>query len=173
MAIDIDQCHRIGKCKDNRSRTIIFKLNKFKGKQNILSNAKKLKNTGIYIYEDFGHDTIVLRKSLPDKVLEFLFLFFIRSIACFKMTANNDKGSNFEMQSFESLKYSITETSDPVGIYLLKVNNRNTRTRFEICSKLTIKTPEQRHWRHFGIFIVNFEDISHLVLVFLLLTLNM
>ena len=26
----------------------------------------------------------------------------------------------------------------PVGIYLLKVNNRNTRTNCEICSKLTI-----------------------------------
>ena len=32
----------------------------------------------------------------------------------------------------------------PVDIYLLKVNNRNTRTRCEICSKLTIKTPERR-----------------------------
>ena len=32
----------------------------------------------------------------------------------------------------------------PVGIYLLKVNTRNTRTRCEICSKLTIKTPERR-----------------------------
>ena len=31
MTIDIDQCHRIGKRKDNRRRTIIFKLNKFKG----------------------------------------------------------------------------------------------------------------------------------------------
>ena len=28
-------------------------------------------------------------------------------------------------------------------------------------------------WRRSGIFIVNFEHISHLVLVFLLLTLNM
>ena len=27
----------------------------------------------------------------------------------------------------------------PVGIYLLKVNNRDTRKRCEICSKLTIK----------------------------------
>ena len=27
--------------------------------------------------------------------------------------------------------------------HLLKVNNRNTRSRCEICSKLTIKTPEQ------------------------------
>ena len=33
---------------------------------------------------------------------------------------------------------------NPAGIYLLKVNNRNTRTRCEICSKLIIKTPERR-----------------------------
>ena len=61
----------------------------------------------------------------------------------------------------------------PVGIYLFKVNNRNARTRCEICAKLTIKTPERRHWRRSGVFIVNFEHMSHLVLVFLLLTLNM
>ena len=55
---------------------------------------------------------------------------------------------------------------------LLKVNNRNTRTRCEICSKLTIKTPERRQWRRFGVFIFNLEHISHLVLMFLLLTLS-
>ena len=38
----------------------------------------------------------------------------------------------------------------PAGIYLLKVNNRNTRTRCEICSNLTIKIPVGRS----GIFIV-------------------
>ena len=32
----------------------------------------------------------------------------------------------------------------PVGIYLLKFNNRNTRTSCKICLKLTIKTPERR-----------------------------
>ena len=48
----------------------------------------------------------------------------------------------------------------PVGIYLLKVNNRSARTRCEICSKLTVKTPEQRHWQHSGVFIVNFEHIK-------------
>ena len=58
------------------------------------------------------------------------------------------------------------------GIYLFKVNKRNTRTKCDICLKLTIKTPERR-WRRSGIFIVNFEHISHLVLVFLLLNLNM
>ena len=56
---------------------------------------------------------------------------------------------------------------NPASIYLLKVNNRNIRTRCEICSKLTLKTPERRYWRRPGIFIANFEHISHLVLVFL------
>ena len=51
------------------------------------------------------------------------------------------------------------------GIYLLKVNNRNTKTNCEICSKLTIKTLERRYWRRSGVFIVNIEHISHLVLV--------
>ena len=32
----------------------------------------------------------------------------------------------------------------PAGNYMFKVNNRNTRTWCEICSKLTIKTPERR-----------------------------
>ena len=44
---------------------------------------------------------------------------------------------------------------NPAGIHLLKVNNRNTRGR------------------HSDVFIVNFEHISNLVLLFLLLTLNM
>ena len=61
----------------------------------------------------------------------------------------------------------------PAVIYLLKVNTKNTRTRFEICSKLTIKIPKGRQWRSSGILIVNFKHILHLVLVFLLLTLNM
>ena len=49
----------------------------------------------------------------------------------------------------------------PAGIYKLNVNNRNTRTRCEAYSKLTIKTPERRYWRHCGVFIVNFEQILH------------
>ena len=45
------------------------------------------------------------------------------------------------------------------SIYLLKVNKRNTRIKREILSKLTIKTPKQRQWRSFGVFIVNFEQV--------------
>ena len=55
---------------------------------------------------------------------------------------------------------------------MFKGNNRNTRLKCEIYSKLTIKIPERRQWRSSGVFIVNFEHISHLVLVFLLLTLS-
>ena len=50
-----------------------------------------------------------------------------------------------------------TAISDPANIYLFKVNNRKTRKRCEICSKLTMKIPERR------------PDV---VLVFLLLILN-
>ena len=52
------------------------------------------------------------------------------------------------------------------------VNNRNTRAWCEICSKLTIKTPDRRQQRCHGVFVVNFEHISHLVLEFLLLALS-
>ena len=70
--------------------------------------------------------------------------------------------------------YSKIETLefDPAGIYMFKVNNRNTRTRCERCSKLTIKIPELRQLCLSGVFIVNFEHISYLVLVLLLLTLS-
>ena len=60
----------------------------------------------------------------------------------------------------------------PADNYMFKVNNRNNRTRCEICSKLTIKILERRQWRRSGIFIANFEYISHFVLVLLLLTLS-
>ena len=63
-------------------------------------------------------------------------------------------------------------TTYPVGIYVLKVNNSNTRTMCEICSELTRNTPEQRYQGRSGVFIVNFQQISPIVLVFLLFTLN-
>ena len=38
---------------------------------------------------------------------------------------------------------SGTIGTNPAGNYMFKVNNRNIRTRCEICSKLTIKIPER------------------------------
>ena len=80
--------------------------------------------------------------------------------------------------------------ASPASIYLLKVNNNSTRKRSEICSNLTIKTPERRgrrcekcskltivtsgrhYWLRSGVFAINFKHISHLILVSILLTLN-
>ena len=48
-----------------------------------------------------------------------------------------------EKKALDLLNYPNAITF-PAGNYMFKVNNRNTRTRCEICSKLTIKTPERR-----------------------------
>ena len=55
---------------------------------------------------------------------------------------------------------------------MFKVNNKLQNYVNEICSKLTIKTPERRQWRRCSVSVFNFEHISHFHLVFLLLTLN-
>ena len=54
----------------------------------------------------------------------------------------------------------------PARIYLFKVN-KETSEQCEICLKLTIKTAKRNHWSRSGVFIVNHEQISHIVLVFL------
>ena len=69
-----------------------------------------------------------------------------------------------------NIDFDLSKISFAAGIYLLKVSDRNTRTRCEICSELTINTPERRQGRRSGVFIVNFEHFSHLTLVFLLVT---
>ena len=45
-------------------------------------------------------------------------------------------------------------------------------TRCKICLKLTIKAPGHCQWCYSGIFIVNFEHVLHLVLMFLVLNLK-
>ena len=57
----------------------------------------------------------------------------------------------------------------PARICLFKVNNRNTKKRCETCSQSAIKSSSVTL---FWCFMVNFEDISHLVLIFILLTLS-
>ena len=45
------------------------------------------------------------------------------------------------------MKFNSDKTTgvfEQVGIYMFRVNNRDTRTRCEICSKLTIETLERR-----------------------------
>ena len=90
----------------------------------------------------------------------------------FRIQSYSERKCGHVERKYESLVLFRSLCAYPAGIYHLKVNNRNTITRCEICSKLTIKIPERRQWRRSGIFIVNFEHISHPVLVLLLLILN-
>ena len=57
-----------------------------------------------------------------------------------------------------------TRKNSPTNIYLFIVNNSNNRKRCEICTNLRINTPK----RHSTVFIVNFEHISYIFLVFVL-----
>ena len=73
--MEIDRCHRVKSCNQSgqhqgHPHTIICQLNKFKDKQQILNNAKKLRDTGIYIYEDFSKDTMDSQKALWEKPLQ-------------------------------------------------------------------------------------------------------
>ena len=69
--IEIDRCHCIiPKKKDPTCpQTIICRLTKFKEKRKILINVKVLKDTGIFVFEDYCKDTKSLRKKLWKQVL--------------------------------------------------------------------------------------------------------
>ena len=67
--------------------------------------------------------------------------------------------------------YQIIGRKFSANIFLLKVNNRNTRGKVWNLFKGKVKTRERCHRHHSDVF-VNFEHISHLVLLFTLLTLN-
>ena len=71
-----------------------------------------------------------------------------------------------------SYDYVVLYSSSPAIQYMVKINNRNTRTTCEAYSKWTIKTWRRHHWLCSGVFIVNFEHISHLILLSFFLTLN-
>ena len=59
------------------------------------------------------------------------------------------------LNNLSFLTYNIVYFQD-LSIYLFKVSNGNARAACKICSKLT----NERH--HSGVFIVNFEKISHI-----------
>lgn len=62
--IVIERAHRVGQKKKDKPRTVIFKLLNYKDKEEIIGKRKMLKNSGIYIDEDFSFETIQIRKKL-------------------------------------------------------------------------------------------------------------
>ena len=96
----------------------------------------------------------------------FINIFTLLSLAWAKMRCNT-------FISNARLKLTKNQANaNPAGIYQLNVNYKNTRRSCEKYSKLTIKAPERRQWPRSNFLTVNFEHISRLVLVFLMLTLN-
>ena len=71
-----------------------------------------------------------------------------------KKTFMNTLLANFV--DFASLSDSSLPKATQSAITCSKLR---TRTRCEICSKLTIKKPERRQWRRCGVLIVNFQHI--------------
>ena len=113
---------------------------------------KSLKQTASYIATNKSH-YLFLQKSSFINVWQVL-----KTHLCYSIS------SLLNLETF--IMTFIKWLCNPVNIYLFKVNNRETTKRCEICSKLTIKTPD--------VTFVTFEQTSHLFLflVSLLLTLN-
>ena len=94
-----------------------------------------------------------------------------------KKTSLENQRLQFALICFDLLlakfkKCVFSKNTFSIGNCMFTVNNIDTRARCEICSKLTIKTPERHQWCRSGVFIVDSKHISHLVLAFLLLTLS-
>ena len=72
--IHIEHAHRVVKRgkndKSTKPRTIVYNLLSFKEKKLVMKNAKKLKNTNIFIDEDFSPETMEYRKQLWEEVKE-------------------------------------------------------------------------------------------------------
>ena len=73
-------------------------------------------------------------------------------------------------ENLETINKALTLL--PINIYLSKAIKRNTKKWCKICPESTTKTLKQRDLRHSSVFIVNFEQISHLFPKFLLLILD-
>ena len=100
--------------------------------------------------------TLLKVSSLSDLFITYEALRFSQTLANFSADLEQFNFCGFPVQL-------------PAYIFLL---HTFCHTRCKICSKLTIKTPTQHHWRGSGVFIGNFEHISYLYLVFILLTLS-
>lgn len=68
--IQIERAHRIGKPKNNKSRTIIAKFLNYKDRERILKSRRQLKGTSITIREDYSDMVAEKRKNLVPQMLE-------------------------------------------------------------------------------------------------------
>ena len=75
---------------------------------------------------------------------ETLIASFLYYFITFQWNFAHAIGQLFKLSFRMNVFFKCNYFSFPASIYLLKVNNRSTRTRCGKCSKLTIKIPERR-----------------------------
>lgn len=61
---------------------------------------------------------------------------------------------------FLFLALDMFTPADPANFIMKSHNNKNTRKKCEVYSKLTIETPKRRHWPCFGVFTLNHEQAN-------------
>ena len=108
------------------------------------TNAQKIwepvmffNDTNLY----YSHQNI---STIFDNVNEEVDKTELRSIAD-KLPLNNSSIKSYLKQK---ILINCQRAPDPADNYMFKVNNTNTRITCEICSKLTIKTPERRQLKY-------------------------
>ena len=69
--IIIERAHRIGKKNDKKDRIIVARFLNYKDRELILKSRFKLKETGIYINEDYSDETIKIRNDLMPQVKRY------------------------------------------------------------------------------------------------------
>ena len=69
--IIIERAHRIGKKNDKKDRIIVARFLNYKDREVILKSRFKLKETGIYINEDYSDETIKIRNDLMPQVKRY------------------------------------------------------------------------------------------------------
>ena len=92
---------------------------------------------------------VFIKKSFKYILREFWEDHVIKLVKDARDEANNNLNFKLNSRSRQDIvkwvhrRYIFLQNSNPTGNYMFKVNNRNTKTKCEICSKLTIKTPER------------------------------
>ena len=122
----------------------------------------------------YKETTMAAQDRFGKSVRESLTLFFERSVRC---VISDQKIGEKEISRSLSLfrrdfVWGFYWNFFSASIFSIKVINVNTKIMSEICSKFTIKKPEWRHWCHSGVYIVNFEQISHITVDFEQVTLS-
>ena len=90
---------------------------------------------------------------LSKQLSNMFFNLFFSSFSCNAMPYSGCLALHEVNLIFKKISCINWLLSIPAGNYMFKVINRNTRTRCEVYSKLTIRAPEDRRS---GVFIVNF-----------------